>query len=98
MTRLTPEAEAQLDALTEYYEKLNRPEAIENLIAAVENAIGRIRDNPSEGLNAPRPYPSLANYGFRWIKVGSYWFAYTYTGAAITAIFYDRADIPNRLG
>jgi hypothetical protein len=26
-----------------------------------------------------------------------YWFAYTYTGGAITAIFYDRADIPNRL-
>ncbi len=57
-----------------------------------------MQDNPSEGLNAPRPYPSLAHYGFRWIKVGSYWFAYTYTGAAITAIFYDKADIPNRLG
>jgi len=26
-----------------------------------------------------------------------YWFAYTDTGGAITAIFYDRADIPNRL-
>jgi len=98
LTRLTPEAEAHLDALTNHDEKLSRPEAIEKLIAAVEFAMGRIRDNPSEGLNAPRPYPSLAHYGFRWIKVGSYWFAYTYTGAAITAIFYDKADIPNRLG
>jgi plasmid stabilization system protein ParE len=98
LTRLSPEAEAQLDALTKHYEKLDRPEATINLLAAVEKAIARIQNDPSEGLNAPRPYPSLAQYGFRWIKVGSYWFAYTYTGAAITAIIYDKADIPNRLG
>jgi len=98
LTRLSPEAEAHLDALLVHYEKRNRPEATRNLIAAVEDAIVQIDTNPSVGVNAPRPYPALARYGFRWIKVGSYWFAYTYTGAAITGIYYDQANIPKRIG
>ena len=97
MTRLSPEAEAQLDALLDHYEKLNRPGATRNLIAALEDAIAQIDTDPAAGLNAPRPYPALASYGFRWIKTGSYWFAYTYTGAAITGIFHDSANIPNRI-
>jgi len=98
LTRLSPEAEAQLDALLVHYEKRNRPEATRNLIAAVEGAIVQIGTNSSTGVTAPRPYPILASYGFRWIKAGSYWFAYTFTGSAITGIYYDQANIPNRIG
>lgn len=97
MTRLSPEAEAQLDALLAHYERIGRPEAIYNLIGAVEEAFERIKNEPAAGLDAPRPYPALARFGFRWIKAGSYWFAYTDTEAVVTAIFYETANIPKRM-
>ncbi len=50
-------------------------------------------------LAAPRPYPSLADLGFRWIKRASYWIAFedTAAGPVVAGIFHETADIPNRL-
>ena len=99
MIPLSPEAEAQLDALLDHYEQLDRPEATRSLIAALEQAASRIERQPASGLQSPRPYPELADLGFRWIKVKAYWFAYANTvhGPVIAAVFYAAADIPNRI-
>jgi hypothetical protein len=39
------------------------------------------------------------NLGFRWLKQGADWFAFVEEegNPIITGIFYERADIPNRL-
>ncbi len=99
MIPLSPEAESQLDELLVYYEQRERPEAVHNLIAAVEQAGAHIEQAPDSGLPAPRPYPALAALGLRWIKQGAYWFAYADppSGPIIAGVFYVSADIPNRL-
>ena len=99
MIALSPEAESQLDDLLVHYEQRERPEAIRNLIGSLEQAAARIERAPDAGLHAPRPYPSLASLGLRWIKEGAYWFAYADTagGLVIAGVFYESADIPNRL-
>jgi plasmid stabilization system protein ParE len=96
---LSPEAELQLDDLLAHHEQLERPEAIRNLVAALGDAAMRIKQAPNAGFPSPRPYPSLASLGLRWIKEGAYWFAYTNTksGPVIAGVFYQSADIPNRL-
>jgi plasmid stabilization system protein ParE len=73
---LSSEAEAQLDDLMTHYERLERIEAVRNLLAAVEAAAARIERAPEAGLSAPRPYPNLARLGLRWIKESAYWIAY----------------------
>ena len=99
MIPLSPEAEAQLDALLDHYEQLDRPEATRNLILALDQAADRIEREPAEGLPSPRPYPALADLGFQWIKVGAYWFAYVSSaqGFVVAGVFYATADIPNRI-
>jgi plasmid stabilization system protein ParE len=96
--RLSPGAEQQLDDLLFHYEKLERPEAIRNLMAAVRRAATRIELAPEAGLPAPRPYPALARVGRRWLKEGRYWFAYSLTTPpVILAVFHDQAAISRRL-
>ena len=72
MIALSPEAQAQLDALIAHYEALERIEASINLLDALERASARISEAPEAGLLAPRPYPALAKVGRRWIVEGSY--------------------------
>ena len=47
----------------------------------------------------PEPYPSLSDLGFRWTKEGRYWIAFEETdaGPVVAGVFYETADIPNRL-
>lgn len=98
MIALSPEAEAQLDTLIAHYEALGRIEASINLLNALERAKQRIADAPEAGLPAPRPYPSLAKIGRRWINEGPYWISYSLTTPpTISGVFYAMADIPNRL-
>jgi plasmid stabilization system protein ParE len=98
MIALSPEAEAQLDALIAHYEALDRIEASLKLLEALERAIARISADPEAGLPAPRPYPALAKPGRRWIVEGSYWIAYTLTNPpVISGVFYAMADIPRRV-
>jgi plasmid stabilization system protein ParE len=98
MIALSPEAEAQLDALIAHYEALGRVEASINLLDALERARARISATPDAGLPAPRPYPALAKAGRRWIIEGAYWISFSLTiPPVISGVFYAMADIPNRL-
>ena len=98
MIALSPEAEAQLDALIAYYEALGRVEASTNLLNALERARARISEKPEAGLPAPRPYPALAKAGRRWVIEGSYWISYNLkTPPIISGVFYAMSDIPNRI-
>jgi plasmid stabilization system protein ParE len=84
--------------LRQHCEKLARPEATRNLVAAIESAWRQITTNPAAGLPAPRPYPNVARPGRAWVQAGSYWIAYiTRPSLAIVAVVYDAADIPGRL-
>lgn len=98
MIALSPEAEAQLDALIVHYEALDRLEASISLLDALERASARISADPDAGLPSPRPYPALAKPGRRWIVEGSYWIAYSLTTPpVILGVFYAMADIPRRV-
>jgi plasmid stabilization system protein ParE len=95
---LSPEAATQLEGLLAHFERLNRIEATENLLAALERASSRISRAPDAGLPAPRPYPALARLGFRWVKKGRYWVAYmNVPSAVIVGVYHEAADIPNRV-
>lgn len=95
MIELSPEADAHLARLTDHYEALNRLEAAENLLKAVEAAKLRIAAAPRKGIAAPRPYPQLKRLGFLWIIERNYWISYTKTAPVlITSIFHETANIP----
>ena len=91
-------AERQIVALRHHYEDLGRTTAVCALIAALDEAEGRIERDPAAGLAAPRPYPKLARYGLAWIKSGRYWIAYS-TGQSpvIVGVFFETANIPRRM-
>ena len=98
MIALSPEAEAQPDALIAHYEARGRLEASINLLDALERAKTRISEKPDAVLPAPRPYPALAKAGRRWIIEGAYWICYSVTTPpVISGVFTAMADIPNRL-
>lgn len=98
MTTLGRGARRDIAALTRDFDRKNRPEAIRNLLAAVDRALKQIADNPNDGRAAPRPYPGLAQPGRAWMKVGRYWFAYSLDDPpVITAVFGDAADSPGRV-
>jgi len=61
-------------------------------------AIEQIEAGPKSWFTCPRPYPDLARYGFRWIKVHRYWFGYVSAAdPIITNILDEVADIPSRV-
>jgi len=94
---LTPEAAAQLEALEQFYIKSQRPQALRNLAYAVAEASLIILNAPERGAAAPRPYPYLADLGFRWLKRGRYWIAYRAEGPVIVGVFFETDDIPGRI-
>ena len=99
MISLTAAAEAAFTALADHYQSLGRDRAIDRLRVAVEVACARYENGRGLLYDAPRPYPALADLGFRWTKEGSYWIAFerTAVGPVVPGIFHERADIPNRL-
>jgi len=95
---LSPEAEIQIDRLIAHDVALQRLEAATSLLGALDRAKIRIAAEPKTGLPAPRPSPSLARHGRRWIIEGQYWISYSLTTPpVISGIFYVTADIPNRI-
>jgi hypothetical protein len=50
-----------------------------NMIAALETVSDRIEATRGIGLDAPSPYPQIANLnlGLKCLRQGSYWFAFT---------------------
>ncbi|WP_158932087.1 hypothetical protein [Acidisphaera sp. S103] len=88
----------QVTYLRRHYEGRERPEATAALNAALEAAERLIAERPEVGLPAPRPYPQLARPGRAWIKAARYWVAYrTKAPLLIVAVFYETANIPNRM-
>jgi plasmid stabilization system protein ParE len=59
--------------LIAHYERLERPEAINNLAKALQSASDKIEQNPNIGHPFPRPYPQAAKFDFLWLKSGHYW-------------------------
>ena len=97
MIELTPRAQQQVRELGAAYVRLERPDAVRNLVAVVAEAARLIERNPAAGLPAPRPYPALARPEQAWVKVGPYWVRYRLTlPPVITGVFHERADIPSR--
>ena len=94
---LTSLAKQQFTALRLHYLARERLEALRNLNRVLIDASARIRSAPMRGMPAPRPYPSLVTPGWFWLKSGPYWIAYSPAPLAITAIFHESSDIPNRL-
>jgi hypothetical protein len=94
--RLTRRAISQARALLEHYQRVERPEAIENLAASIREAqaiIPTLRQHRA----SPAPYSEVARPGTGWIRQGRYWFAYgTRRPRSIRAIYYDASDIPGR--
>jgi len=75
-----------------------RPLAARRLIEAYGTAVEEIAGAPSSWFHHPRPYPELARYGFRWIKVHRYWFSYLPDrDPIITNILDEVADIPTHV-
>ena len=75
-----------------------RPAAARKLIEAYGLAIEEIAADPKAWFTCPRPYPDLARYGFRWIKVHRYWFGYVSAAdPIITNVLDEVADIPSRV-
>jgi plasmid stabilization system protein ParE len=94
---LTARAERQFREVREHYEDRERPDATRGLIAALEAASRKIEKTPAAGLSAPRPYPQLARPDRLWIKVGRYRIAYEPTKPVIVGVFFETANIPNRV-
>jgi plasmid stabilization system protein ParE len=99
MVVITTTARAQLEALEDHYAELGRDVAAIRMTESVAVAAARIERQAGPFWPAPRPYPDVAGYGWRWLKEGRYWIAFTVTpeGYAATAIFYETANIPRRL-
>lgn len=98
MVTITATARAQIEALERHYVDLGRDAAIIRMTEAIALAAARIEEQAGPFRPAPRPYPDLADLGFRWLKAGRYWvaFAPSLSGYAITGVFFETADIPRR--
>jgi len=95
----SPRAKRQLDELTSHYAEHGRDVAIDRLVESIERASARYLGNRGQFYDAPRPYPTLLRRGWRWTKEGRYWIAFgpAKDGAVIRAIFYETANMPERL-
>jgi hypothetical protein len=72
-----------------------RPEAARRLIETYDAARARIAAGTNSWLAHPRPYPELGRYGFRWMKLHRYRFAWQPgPPPVITNIFDEAGDIP----
>jgi len=48
-------------------------------------------------LAAPCPYPHLVRPDRLWMKAGRYWIAYDPTIPVLVGVFYETANIPDRV-
>lgn len=99
MIRLTLTAGQQFDELLDHYFRLDREEAVDLLLAALREALARIEANPADAAAFPAKYRDAARWGYRWIKVHRYWFAYSdHRGQwVVTNILFETANIPGRI-
>lgn len=99
MVLVSAAARKQIDALARYYDELDREQATARMTVAMASAVKQIEDQVGPFWQAPRPYPGATRRQWKWLKSHRYWIAFEpiSEGYAITAIFYDAANIPGRL-
>jgi hypothetical protein len=97
--RQTVFARDQASALFEFYLEKDREQAYENLLKAIAEAASRIEADPTGGLAHPKPYPGMAKWGFRWIKVHLYWFGWSIARGypLVTNIFFETSRMWARI-
>lgn len=99
MVLISAAAQRQIDALAHHYDELDREQATARMTAAVAVAVHNIEEQIGPFWGAPRPYPGATRRRWKWLKSHRYWVAFEPIsgGYAITAVFYDTANIPGRL-
>jgi plasmid stabilization system protein ParE len=86
-----------IDELTAHYRRKRRPEAIRNLLAALDKAEALIESGPRRPRAFPATYRGLARPGRAWIKQARYWIAYDLTNPpVVAAVFWEGADLARR--
>jgi hypothetical protein len=65
------------------------------LLKAIGEAAARIEADPHGGLPHPKPYPGMARWGFRWIKVHRYWFGWSMARGypVVTNLFFETSGM-----
>ncbi len=87
----------QIDELIAHYTTKKRPEAVRNLLAALEKAEAMITAGPRHPRSFPATYRGLARPGRAWIKQARYWIAYDLKQPpVIAAVFWEGADLARR--
>lgn len=97
------EANAHVDALIAYFtqrtkEQPPNPEAIDNLLEAIESAKALLLSGQGVRRNYPSIYEKMARKGEQWLKVHRYWFGYIIRAdeAVIFALIDESANMPRR--
>ena len=93
-------ARRQIRELGLHYLSLSRPEAVNNLHAAVEAALAKIDEPATRPRRFPAAYSGLASLDMLWIKQHSYWFGYVKGPNGVMTIanvVYQSANIPARV-
>ncbi len=74
------------------------PEAIDNLLEAIEGAKALLLSGRGVRRNHPSVYEKMARKSEKWLKVHRYWFGYTIHAdeAVIFALFDENANMPSR--
>ena len=95
----TVHAQKQLRELRSFYLEKERYDAYRNLPDAIREARRRIGVDPGGGATYPGPYPRMAAWGYRWIKVHRYWFGGSMRRGypVITNVFFVTANMPRRV-
>ncbi len=91
MIRQTVFARDQANDLFEFYLEKDREQAYENLLKAIAEAAALIESNPIGGSTHPTPYPGMAGWGFRWVKIHRYWFGWSMARGypLVTNVFFE---------
>jgi plasmid stabilization system protein ParE len=97
LTEYSATALRQIGELTAHFRKKRRPEAIQNLLAALTRVEAAIAAGPRRTRAFPAGYRELARPGRAWVKEARYWIAYEQTEPPIiVAVFWDAADLGRR--
>ena len=99
MIRQTLAARDQALALLHAYRDSRRNGAFRNLLDAILIAADTIEAALTGGSAYPKPYPRMAKWGFRWIKVHRYWFGWSMARGypVVTNIFFETSRMWRRV-
>lgn len=100
MAIIARSARVQIELLSDYYLRIDRPEAVRRLISAVQDARGEIDYPRMIRHRYPGVHRELVSLNLVWIKIHAYWFGYRVMPdqeSAIANVIWDGADIPSRV-